>query len=66
MDNQSPGTLVEHFSSITDPRVDRTKCHKLTEETVYGGRGRIEVRRYYATSDCEWVRKKADWKGCKR
>ena len=34
MDNQSPITLVEHFSSITDPRVDRTKRHKLIDILV--------------------------------
>ena len=31
MDNQSPRTLVEHFSSITDPGIDRTKRHKLID-----------------------------------
>jgi len=34
MDNQSPKTLVEHFSSITDPRIDRTKRHKLIDILV--------------------------------
>jgi predicted transposase YbfD/YdcC len=34
MDNQSPKTLVEHFSSITDPRMDRTKRHKLIDILV--------------------------------
>lgn len=34
MDNQTPGTLVEHFSSITDPRVDRSKRHKLIDILV--------------------------------
>ncbi len=31
MDNQTPKTLVEHFSSISDPRIDRTKRHKLID-----------------------------------
>ena len=34
MDNQSPKSLVEHFSSITDPRIDRTKRHKLIDILV--------------------------------
>jgi predicted transposase YbfD/YdcC len=36
-----------------------------TEETIDGNHGRVEVRRYYATSDCEWLRGKADWEGLK-
>ena len=31
MENQPPRTLIEHFSSITDPRIDRTKRHKLID-----------------------------------
>lgn len=34
MENQVPRTLIEHFSSITDPRVDRTKLHKLIDILV--------------------------------
>jgi predicted transposase YbfD/YdcC len=34
MENQTPTTLVEHFSSITDPRIDRTKRHKLIDILV--------------------------------
>jgi predicted transposase YbfD/YdcC len=34
MDNQTPKTLVEHFSNITDPRIDRTKRHKLIDILV--------------------------------
>ena len=34
MKNQTPQTVVEHFSSITDPRIDRTKCHKLIDILV--------------------------------
>lgn len=36
MSAQSPTTLVEHFSSITDPRIDRTKRHKLIDILVIG------------------------------
>lgn len=34
MDGQKPKSLVEHFSSITDPRIDRTKRHKLIDILV--------------------------------
>jgi predicted transposase YbfD/YdcC len=34
MGNQEPRTLVEHFSSITDPRIDRCKLHKLIDILV--------------------------------
>jgi predicted transposase YbfD/YdcC len=34
MDNQPPRTLIEHFSSITDPRIDRCKLHKLIDILV--------------------------------
>jgi predicted transposase YbfD/YdcC len=34
MKNQTPKTLVEHFSSITDPRIDRTKRHQLIDILV--------------------------------
>lgn len=34
MDKQTPTTLVEHFSSISDPRIDRTKRHKLIDILV--------------------------------
>jgi predicted transposase YbfD/YdcC len=34
MENQKPLTLIEHFSTITDPRVDRTKRHKLIDILV--------------------------------
>jgi len=33
-ENQSPVTLIEHFSTITDPRIDRTKRHKLIDILV--------------------------------
>lgn len=34
MDNQTPKTLIGHFSSITDPRIDCTKRHKLIDILV--------------------------------
>ena len=34
MDNHARRTLIEHFSSITDPRIDRTKLHKLIDILV--------------------------------
>lgn len=34
MDTQTPTTLAEHFSGITDPRIDRTKRHKLIDILV--------------------------------
>jgi predicted transposase YbfD/YdcC len=34
MNHQTPKTLVEHFSNITDPRIDRTKRHKLIDILV--------------------------------
>jgi predicted transposase YbfD/YdcC len=34
MKKQKPPSLIEHFSSITDPRIDRTKRHKLIDILV--------------------------------
>jgi len=34
-------------------------------ETVDGGHGRIETRRYWTTSDIGWLQGKEDWKGLK-
>src|ERR1051325_6544762 len=34
MDEQTPKSLLEHFSSIADPRIDRTKRHKLIDILV--------------------------------
>lgn len=34
MENQTPKTLLEHFSIIDDPRIDRTKRHKLIDILV--------------------------------
>jgi predicted transposase YbfD/YdcC len=34
MEQQTPKTLLEHFSAIDDPRIDRTKLHKLIDILV--------------------------------
>lgn len=34
MENQTPKSLLEHFSSVNDPRIDRTKRHKLIDILV--------------------------------
>lgn len=31
MEQQTPQTLIEHFSAITDPRIERCKRHKLID-----------------------------------
>ena len=34
MENQAPKSLIEHFSTIDDPRIDRSKRHKLIDILV--------------------------------
>ena len=34
-------------------------------ETVDGGHGRVEIRRYWAVSDIDWLHQKGDWKDLK-
>jgi predicted transposase YbfD/YdcC len=34
MDKQTPKTLLEHFSTVDDPRIDRTKRHQLIDILV--------------------------------
>jgi predicted transposase YbfD/YdcC len=34
MENQAPQSLIEHFSTIDDPRIDRSKLHKLIDLLV--------------------------------
>jgi predicted transposase YbfD/YdcC len=34
LENQSPKTLIEHFSTVADPRIDRTKRHQLIDILV--------------------------------
>src|SRR5215208_6859549 len=53
--------LVQYFDWGLGDKFNQTSY--TTDETVDGEHGRIEVRRCYATSDCEWLRKKADWRG---
>lgn len=36
MENQAPKSLLEHFSSLDDPRIDRTKRHQLIDILVIG------------------------------
>jgi predicted transposase YbfD/YdcC len=63
MDNQSPKTLVEHFSGITDPRVDRTKRHKLIDilviaicATICGAEGWEEFE-LFGQSKIDWFKR---------
>jgi predicted transposase YbfD/YdcC len=53
--------LVGYFDWALKDKFNQTSY--TTDETVDGGHGRIEVRRYYATSDIEWLRKRSEWKG---
>lgn len=62
MDYKSPRTLVEHFSSITDPRVDRTKRHKLIDilvisicATICGAEG-WEQFELFGQAKIEWFK----------
>jgi hypothetical protein len=34
MENQSPKSLIDHFSDLDDPRIDRSKLHKLIDILV--------------------------------
>jgi predicted transposase YbfD/YdcC len=53
--------LVQYFDWALKDKFKQTAY--TAEETIDGNHGRVEVRRYYATDDIEWLRKKADWKG---
>jgi predicted transposase YbfD/YdcC len=53
--------LVGYFDWVLEDKFKQTGF--TIDETTDGEHGRIEVRRYYATSDIAWLRKKADWKG---
>jgi predicted transposase YbfD/YdcC len=52
--------LVQYFDWALEDKFNQTSY--TTEETIDGNHGRVEERRYYATSDIEWLRKKANWK----
>ena len=63
MDNQSPKTLIEHFSNITDPRIDRTKRHKLIDilviaicATICGAEGWEEFE-LFGQSKLDWFKR---------
>ena len=53
--------LQEYFDWALADKFQQTRYTK--DETVDGDHGRIEVRRCYATEDCEWLRRKAEWQG---
>lgn len=59
------GNLYEDIEEYFDwALADQFKLTSFTtDETTDRQHGRIEVRRYYATSDCEWLRNKAGWGG---
>lgn len=55
--------IREYFDwALTEPFQQTSYSHY--QETD-GNHGRIEVRRYYASQDIEWLRKKESWKGLK-
>jgi predicted transposase YbfD/YdcC len=51
----------EYFDWAVADKFQQT-CY-TQNQTVDGDYGHIEVRRCYATDDCEWLRRKAEWKG---
>ncbi len=53
--------LREYFDWALEDKFQQTQYTK--NETVDGDHGRVEVRRCYATDDCEWLRRKAEWRG---
>lgn len=53
--------LRQYFDWALADQFKQTVYQK--EETIDGGHGRIEVRRYYVTDDIEWLRKKGEWQG---
>jgi predicted transposase YbfD/YdcC len=53
--------LVGYFDWALADKFNETTY--TADETVDGDHGRIEVRRYYATSDISWLRNKSDWRG---
>ena len=53
--------LREYFDWALADKFQQTRYTK--DETVDGEHGRMEVRRCYASEDCEWLRRKAEWPG---
>jgi predicted transposase YbfD/YdcC len=53
--------LVQYFDWALEDKFRQTSY--TTYESVDGEHGRIEVRRYYASSDIGWLRKKDEWAG---
>ena len=53
--------LREYFDWARKDKFRQTQY--TTSQTVDGDHGRVEVRRCYATDDCEWLRRKGEWKG---
>jgi predicted transposase YbfD/YdcC len=53
--------LVGYFDWALEDKFKQTSY--TTYESIDGEPGRIEVRRYYATSDIAWRRKKSQWAG---
>ena len=52
--------LIGYFDWAREDKFNETTY--TTHETVDGHHGRIEVRRYYATEDIDWLRRKKEWK----
>ena len=56
-------SLIEHFSGITDPRVDRRKLHDLTElivvaiVSIVGGADSFDDIELFAESHFDWFKK---------
>ena len=62
MGNQTPRTLVEHFSQLTFPRIERTKRHKLIDillisicATICGAEGWAEFD-LFGQSKLDWFK----------
>ena len=57
--------LVEDLRAYFDwALADKFQQTSYTKkETVDGDHGRVEVRRCYASEDCDWLRRKGEWKG---